>query len=292
MLLKPKGPFNLALTLASGQTFRWQRKGDWHYGVVGQNIWKICQAGRALEFHSAPEPEDATAALARSYFRLDDDLTAIYRRIGEDRNIQAAIRRYKGLRLLRQDPWECLVSFVISAYSNIRRITGHVERLSAAYGEPVSMDGHRRHTFPSPQRLAEAGEQDLRAMGLGYRAKFLARLAPDILQRELDLTELRARPYAEAKAELLSIYGVGDKVADCVLLFSLDKLEAFPVDVHVRRAVTELYLPGRRVTDNGLRLWAVEHFGPLAGYAEAYLFHRRRMDGQAADRPPLRRSSR
>ena len=291
MLLKPRGPFNLAHTLDSGQTFRWRKQGDWYYGVHGGNIWKVRQAGRGLEFRSAPQPEEETAHLARSYFRLDDDLAAIYRHIGEDRRVARAIHRFRGLRILRQEPWECLVSFIISAYSNIRRISGHVEQLSEAYGEPVSMEGHRRHTFPSPARLAEAGEQDFRRMGLGYRTKFLARLSRHLLERELELTDLRAWPYDEAKAELLRVYGVGDKVADCVLLFSLDKLEAFPVDIHIRRAVMGWYLPGQKATDRVLRLWAAEYFGPLAGYAQQYLFHGRRLEGQVTRRRPAKRKS-
>ena len=287
MLLKPKGPFNLAHTLGSGQAFRWQQVGEWYYGVVAGSIWKIRQAGRGLEFSSAPEPEERTVPLARSYFRLDDDLVAIYRCIGGDRRVARAVRRYRGLRLLRQEPWECLVSFIISAYSNIRRITGHVEQLSEAYGDPVSLDGHHRYTFPSPARLAEAGEEEFRRMGLGYRAKFLARLARSLLDRGLDPVELRAWPYAEAKAELLRIYGVGEKVADCILLFSLDKLEAFPVDVWVRRAVMEWYHPEEKATDRQLRLWAAERFGPLAGYAQQYMFHGRRLEARAPRRRPV-----
>ena len=288
MLLKPKGPFNLAHTIGSGQAFRWQPHDGWYYGVVVGDVWKVRQAGREIELHSALQPDTEAAALARSYFRLDDDLAGIYRHIGEDRRVAGAVRRFRGMRLVRQEPWECLVTFVISAYSNIPRITRHVERICELWGDPVSLDGHHRHTFPSPSRLAEVGEPEFRDIGLGYRAPFLARLAPSLLKWDLELADLRSAPYPEAKAELLKLDGVGEKVADCVLLFSLDKLEAFPVDVHIRHELLEWYFPGDKRTDRQLRLWAAEHFGPLAGYAQQYLFHGRRLEGQAARSRPAK----
>jgi len=290
VLLRPRGPLNLALTLETGQAFRWRQEDEWYRGVVGRNIWKVRQMSRALEIRSGPEPASLVAGEARSYFRLDDDLGAIYRELGRDERVARAIRKYRGLRLVRQDPWECMVSFIISAYSNVKRITKHIEDLSLAYGDPVTFEGVTRHTFPSPARLAELGEQDFRDMGLGYRSKSLARLARDLLDRGLDLHSLRSAPYTEAKESLLTIHGIGDKVADCILLFSLDKLEAFPVDVWVRRAVTEWYFPDQKVTDRTVRLWAAEHFGGHAGYAQQYLFHQRRLQQQAerGRMPPLK----
>ncbi len=277
VVLKAKGPFDLALTLENGQAFRWQPGGDGYYGVVGRNIWKVRQAPRGLELSSGPDPVSVTAPLARRYFRLDDDLTALYSRLRTDPWVRLTLRKYRGLRLVRQDPWECLVSFIISAYSNVRRITRNIEGICSAAGDPVVMDGVTRSTFPAPAQLAELGEQDFRDIGLGYRAKFLARLARDLADRDLDLLSLRSLPYQEAKDALLEIYGVGEKVADCVLLFSLDKLEACPIDVHVRRAFTEWYFNGERRTDRALRLWAAEYFNTDAGYAQQYLFHYRRL---------------
>ena len=282
MFLNIRGPFDLAHTLDSGQAFRWRLEGDCYYGVVGGNVFQVRQVSGGLEFASAPQPPEETAPLLPSYFRLDDDLPAIYRRIGRDRRVAGALRRYRGLRLIRQDPWECLVSFVISVYSNIPRIARHIEHLSRAYGDSIRLGDYLRHTFPSAARLAEVGERDLREMGLGFRARFLARLAGDIARGGMDLLALRALPYAEAKAAILRLPGVGEKVADCVLAFSLDKLEAFPVDVWVRRAVLEWYFPGEKATDRVLRLWAADYFGPYAGYAQQYLFHERRLEGRAA----------
>lgn len=275
--LKAKGPFDLALTLENGQAFRWRPTDGSYHGVVGRNIWKVRQAPRGLELSSGPDPVSVTAPLARRYFRLDDDLTTLYARLRTDPLVRLTLRKYRGLRLVRQDPWECLVSFIISAYSNVARIKGNIEGICEAAGDPVRMDGVTRFTFPTPAQLAELGEQDFREMGLGYRAKFLARLARDLAERDLDLLSLRALPYEEAKEALLRIYGVGEKVADCVLLFSLDKLEACPIDVHVRRAFTEWYFDGERRTDRALRLWAAEYFRNDAGYAQQYLFHYRRL---------------
>lgn len=281
LLLRTRGALNIALTLETGQAFRWRQESEWYCGVVGRNVWKVRQAGRAIELLSWPQPASTLAAEARSYFRLDDDLPAIYRELGCDERVARAIRKYRGLRIVRQDPWECMVSFIISAYSNVKRITKHIEDLGRACGDPITFDGVTRHTFPSAARLAELGERDFRDMGLGYRARYLARLSHDILERGLDLTSLRACPYEEAKATLLTIHGIGDKVADCILLFSMDKLEAFPIDVWVRRALTDWYFPWDKVTDRALHLWAAEHFGPHAGYAQQYLFHQRRLQGQS-----------
>lgn len=284
VLLESRGPFNLFHTLSTGQAFRWRFESGWWYGVVGGSVWKARQAGAGIELDSWPEPPSAIAPLARRYFRLDDDLDAIYGRLRDDARVAGAIREYHGLRLVRQDPWECLVSFIISAFSNVRRIAGHIEQLSRICGEPIGLDGHPRHTFPSPARFARLGEQDFRRLGLGYRSRYLARLAGSIEDRGLDLLALRSWPYREAKAALLSLDGVGDKVADCVLLFSLDKLEACPIDVWVRRAFTEWYFAGEAITNLRLRAWAAAHFGQDAGYAQQYLFHQRRLAGRAARR--------
>ena len=275
-----KGPFNLEHTLQSGQTFRWRPKDGWHYGVVGRSVWKVRQARQGLDFSSYPEPPEAIRPYVRRYFRLDDDLNQIYARLGKDERVAGAIKQYRGLRLVRQDPWECLVTFMISSFSNIRRIAKHIEDMSRLYGDQVTMDGVALHTFPTAGQLAELGEEDFRTLGLGYRARYLARLGEFFATGRTDLMELRGAPYQEAKDALLGIYGVGEKVADCVLLFSLDKLEACPVDVWVRRVLTEWYFPGQKVTDRILREWAASWFGQDAGYAQQYLFHQRRLAGK------------
>ena len=279
MLLQANGPFDLAHTLESGQAFRWRRDGAWFQGTVGGVVFHATQAKEGVEFTSSPRSEDETAGLLGSYLRLDDDLPGIYRRLRRDPPMRESLRAYPGLRLVRQDPWECLVTFVISIYSNIPRITGHVDDLCRSYGDPIpGCDG--AFAFPPPAVLAEVGEDEFRTKGLGFRARFLTRLTRQVLDKGLDLLALRRRSYEEARAAILDLYGVGEKVADCVLAFSLDQLEAFPVDVWVRRAVQEWYFDGRKITDRSVRLWAAEHFGADAAHAQQYLFHHRRLLGR------------
>ena len=169
------------------------------------------------------------------------------------------------------------MAFVISSYSNIKRITKHVEDIAAAFGDPIAggpFGLESAFAFPGPAVLAEVSEQEFRRMGLGWRAKFLTRTARAALDLPHGLLALRGAPYDEAKDALLGFYGVGEKVADCVLAFSLDQPRAFPVDVWVRRAVREWYFAGESLTDRRVREWAAGYFGDHAAYAQQYLFHR------------------
>ena len=285
MLIPTPKPFDLASTLLSGQAFRWRPDGEWFYGVVFSNIVKIRQVRAGIDFSCAPDEERTIGPLLQDYLGLGADLEAIYASISSDQRLKDSIARYKGMRILRQDPWECLVSFICSSASNIPRISGNVEDICKSFGRPLEMDDYVRHTFPSPKELATAGEQRLRDLGLGFRAKYLATTARAIADGVLDLMTLREADYEEALAVLTTLDGVGDKVANCVLLFSLDKPEAFPVDVWVDRVLREWYFDGRRppkpkISQEKVRIWAQERFGPYAGYANQYLFHDRRLQGR------------
>ena len=271
-------PLDLAASLESGQAHRWQPEGDWFSGVVRGNYIKIRQTGRRIEFRSRPSPEASVLSQLLGYFRLDDDIRAIYAEIGRDPRVAEMIGRFPGLRLLRIEPWECLVSFILSANSNLRRIHQVMEKLSESFGDPISMDGQVRHTFPTPSQLAEASERELRMLGLGFRAPYVAQATRLVLEGRLDLEQLTRLPYPEAKAGLIECPGVGPKVAGCVCLFSLEKLEAFPIDVWVRRALGEWYFPGQKTPpDRALLEWAQDRFGRYGGYAQQYLFHGRRL---------------
>jgi N-glycosylase/DNA lyase len=285
-------PFDLASSLESGQAHRWRRsrsltEGDWHSGVVQGNLIHIRQTrstakgagGNAVEFRCAPWPEAALVAPLQSYFRLDDDLEGIYGEIRQDARVSAMVERYPGLRLLRQEPWECLIAFICSANSNIPRIQQVMEKMAEHYGPPIALDGQVRHSFPTPQRLAQAGELELRQLGLGFRAPYVAQAARLVAEGALDLAALVHAPYEEAKARLMECSGIGPKIADCVLVFALEKLEAFPIDVWVRRALGEWYFPGQKTPpDRVLLEWAHQHFGRYAGYSQQYLFHGRRLE--------------
>ncbi len=275
-------PFDLISTLESGQAHRWKKVDGWYSGVVRGEFIQIRQKGQVVEFSSGPSTEATAAAMLRDYFRLDDDIHAIYSDINRDSRVAAMVSKYPGLRVLRTEPWECLVAFICSANNNIARIHQLMERMSDEFGRPLSLNGQTRHTFPSPADLAEAGEAELRRLGLGFRAPYVDQAAKAVLVGELDLPALVRAPYPEAKAALMEIKGIGSKIADCIAVFSLEKLEAFPIDVWVRRALSEWYFPGQKTPpDRVLLEWAQEHFGRYGGYAQQYLFHGQRLQKKA-----------
>ena len=289
MLIPFTGPFDLITTLESGQAFRWRREGEWLTGVVFDNIIRTRRTPGGVEFECAPDDETTIAPLFKDYLRLDDDLEAICDRIRLDEYIGAAVRRYPGLRVLRQEPWECLISFICSANNNVKRISVNVEDIADRFGRPLALGECRRSAFPSPARLAEAGEESLRALGLGFRAKYVAQAAHIVAAGDLDPFTLREAEYDEALNALTALPGVGDKVANCVLLMSLDKRKAFPVDVWIDRALREWYpeymvrADGKPLTRAAMRPWAQAYFGEFAGYANQYLFQGRRLLGKGGD---------
>ena len=271
-------PFDLAATILGGQAHRWKIDGDWFSGVLRGNFIKMRQTGEGIEFRSGPAPEADLAPLLRDYFRLDDDLLEVYDRICSDDRVAAMVKQYPGLRILRQEPWECLVAYVCSANNSIRQIHNNLENVSNAFGNPVRLDGDVRHTFPTPVQLVEAGEQGLRDLKLGFRSPNVHQVTVKVLDRSLDLDELISLPYEDARDRLIECRGIGAKIANCILLFSLEKPQAFPVDVWVRRALAEWYFPGQKPPTNPvLEEWAHDYFGNYAGYANQYLFHGRRL---------------
>ena len=293
MLIPYDQPFDLPSTLESGQAFRWRRTDGsddgperWYQGVIFGNVVRLRRLDGAIEFSSQPDDETTMAPLLRDYLRLSDDLEAIYASIDVDEHISGAIDRFRGLRLIRQEPWECLVSFICSSNSNIPRISANVEDVSRRLGSPIEVSGGQAYAFPTPEALAEAGEAPLRELGLGFRAKYVAATARTVAGGGVDLFALREAPYEDALAVLTGLPGVADKVANCVMLFSLDKLEAFPVDVWVDRVLREWYTDrmsanGRKkLTRREMRPWAQGYFREYAGYANQYLFHDRRLQGK------------
>ncbi len=292
MLIPAESPFDLESTLYSGQAFRWRPDDGWDVGVVFNNIVRIRQVAEGIEFTSGPDTEETVAPLLRDHLDLGVDIDRVCASIDKDSRIGPSIAEYRGMHILRQDPWECLIAFIISSYSNIQRISKHVEDLANEYGDKLTVGAHRRSTFPGPETLTEVGEQRLREMGLGYRAPYVARTAAMVADGEIDLFALREASYQEALEALLQLPGVGDKVANCVMLFSLDKPNAFPVDVWVQRALQDWYLgPAKKLSPVKMRLWAQEYFGPHAGYANQYLFHGRRLRGRAGSEQPQPSSS-
>ena len=270
---------DLSTTLQSGQTFRWKLENDWFHNVLFNNLIKIRQKSDGIEFYSYPDQETKIQPLLTDYLGLNNDLDKIYASISTDSNIKSAIKEYRGMQILRQDPWECLVSFICSSASNIPRISRNIENICDSFGTPLKFDSIERNSFPSPEALAKAGENELRILGLGYRAGYLANTARIISSGSLNLMNLRKSSYQDTLNSLVSLDGVGDKVANCIMLFSLDKPNAFPVDVWIQRALQEWYLDheNKKISPKNMRLWAHGYFGDYAGYANQYLFQHRRL---------------
>jgi len=280
-------PLDLDATLCCGQAFRWNKKDEWWFGIVGDTALKIRQLYDELEFENA-DPE-----FVHEYLSLDDDLERIFVQIDKDEHLKSAIREFAGLRILRQDPWECLVSYVCATYKNIPAIKQMLNNLARKFGEKTFLNNKTFYGFPSPEKLAEVALKDLKKCGLGYRAKYLHETARRVCEDDFDFERLKKKRYERAKEELLCFPGVGLKVADCVLLFSLGKLEAFPVDVWIKRIVMKYYPSHfsedfvRRVSDKKspsdseyrkLNEFGRRYFGEYAGYAQEYLYHYERLD--------------
>ena len=279
-------PIDLNASLLGGQAFRWQETGGgWYSGVIRGCFLKIRQIPDGIEFRSN-QPGEIAGPLLESYFRLDDDTNAIHANICRDPRVAEMVSRYPGMRLLHQEPWECLVAYICSANNNVPRISAIVEGLSKTFGDPINLDNEERHTFPTPIQIIAAGEEALRKLKLGLkRAPNIYRAAIEVSEGSLDLDALLQMPYNSAKNRLLECSGIGHKIADCVALFSLDKLEAFPIDRWIGRALVEWYFPGQKPPNSWeLPRWAEsfrEHFGQYAGYAGQFLFHGMRMGKQA-----------
>ena len=285
--LKLNQPFNLDFTLRCGQTFRWRKlDGSW-YGVIGSAAVKAVQSeGKLLV--KADEELDEDAVLR--YFGLEDDLLKIYDLIDKDPCIHAAINAYCGLRILRQDPWEALISFITATYTSIEKVETTIGRLCYSCGVCKRFDGYELYIFPQPKAVLEIGEEGLREAGLGYRAPWVLEAAKIVEAKPDLLPTLAEQQYESARFTLLHkkvFKGVGDKVADCVLLFGFGKLKAFPIDRWIRRILVRCYsqlfdaeLNGvlsedASLTDaqyNSIRLKMINYFGRYAGYAQQYLF--------------------
>jgi N-glycosylase/DNA lyase len=270
-------------TVASGQAFRWKRYGDeWWIGVVGQTLVGIRQDGDLFSWWTYPEA--GGEELIRDYFQLDVDLADIVRRVSEaDRAAGEAAARWSGLRLLRQDPEEAILSFVCSTANSVPRIAHSIGEFSRHFGEPLGeVEGSPHYTFPGAATLAEVDPDRLTAVSsLGFRGRNLVKVARQIAERGPGWAmSLREMPYREAHAELVGLNGIGAKIADCVCLFALDKTEAVPVDTHVWQLARDLYFPDwpakKSLTEASYNQVAGafrDRFGDLAGYAQNFLFY-------------------
>ncbi len=265
--------YDLATTLASGQAFRWQ---------PGAGVWTGVIHRHWVQLHGVPGGIEATTAgpvtdwsWLTHYLQTDLDLPTVLASFPADEPLRAAVQHARGLRLLRQDPWECLASFILSSTKQIVQIQQIVALVAERYGEPLAVpNGHSpTHAFPSAERLAALSEADLRDCKMGFRAPYLLAAARAVAGGKLDLERLRGVELAEAREALITLPGVGPKIADCVLLFAYDFPQAFPVDVWVMKALRRLYFPRRARSPARLQRFITTYFGPHSGYAQQYLFH-------------------
>ncbi|MEM2900271.1 MAG: DNA glycosylase [Thermoplasmata archaeon] len=297
--------YNLEHTFRCGQAFRWKyEKGFWN-GITNGELIFIREVGNSkgiskgnsnekTEFEFFTYPKKDNLSLICSYFRLEDNMPLILKSITKDKTMRNAIEKYKGLHLLRQEPFESLITYLFSAQSSIPIISRNVEVFSQKYGKRIEYktdkkmenmglekysDPMIRYSFPNAEDLKCVTENELRRLGLGFRAKWVKNAIDFVNSGKLDFEELRDMEYGKARNKLMEVKGVGPKIADCVLLFSLDKLEAFPVDRWIKRILEEEYFRKRKVTDKSekrLADFAREYFGKYAGYAQEYLFYYRR----------------
>ena len=266
--------FNLDTTLSCGQVFRWDRTADgWWYGVVGSRVMKIRQEADRLTYAGAP------ASFIRHYFSLDCDLDAILASVDTDPFIHSCIRKSRGVRLVRQPPWECAVSYICSTNSNIPTIRRRIASIAKRCGSAVEFEGKYYHTFPDPSAISCVGHDGLTECRLGYREPYIVGTSGLVTDEKAWEKLIRTLPYEDARRELMNLHGVGPKAADCILLFAFQKYEAFPVDVWIRRIMQEQYLPelsmDTPLTNRGydtIRRFACEHWGEFCGWAQEYLY--------------------
>ncbi len=272
----PVKNYNLNATLTSGQVFGWHQQLEGWEGVIDSKWIRLQLTADGLQVETVT-PMHEVKWLAH-YLQVELDLEAVLSTFPPDEPMQAAVKACYGLRILRQNPWECLASFILSSSKQIVQIQQIVKLLSHRFGQPVAVPrGHEaRYSFPSADRIARCSEKELRACKMGFRAPYLKATAQQLTDGTVNLSQLDRMGLEAARSVLLDLPGVGHKIADCVLLFAFGFSNAFPIDVWIRQALEELYFDGRTVTQGQLQEYTVNHFGPYAGYAQQYLFHYRR----------------
>jgi N-glycosylase/DNA lyase len=267
----PARDFDLALTLECGQVFHWVREGAGWLGTIGDRAMYVEQRGEELLVPKGAEK------LACHYFALDHPLVEICASFPEDPAMQSACDFCRGMRIIRQPAWECIATFITSSMKQVAHIAQISHTLRRRYGRKVTWNGRELFAYPTPEALAALQEEDLRACALGYRAKNLLGSARMIAAGEVNLETIARMDDEAARAELCRLPGVGEKVANCALLFGFERVRAFPIDVWIERVLREIYFPRkRRVTASRLRDFSAKYFGEYGGYAQQYLFHHAR----------------
>lgn len=262
--------FDLKNTFLNGQCFRFDPYKGGYLGIALGKVIYLQKDGDNFLIDGVTKGE--FDALFADYFDLKRDYKKITDSFKKEENLLKALEYGKGMRILRQDPWETLISFIISQNNNIGRIKSIISRLSNKYGTPIVYDETVFYLFPTPNQLKEVTEQDYKNLGLGYRAKYLEKTVKDVLDGKVDFENLKKIGYFKAKEQLLTLNGVGPKVADCILLFGLNYLDAFPVDTWIKKVMERLYLK-KSATNKEIWDYAQSAFGEYAGLAQQFLFY-------------------
>jgi len=263
---------NLNLTINSGQVFLWKKIENVWFGIDDQDL---------LIIREEPFKPISSLRKFRKFFRDDDNFDKIFSEISKDETVRNAVSQFNGLRLLRQDPFQCYVSFICSSNSSIQNIKRMLENLCKKFGNKIEYDNKQFHTFPKPEKLSDANINDLLSCGLGFRAKYVKHAAKMVNSDKINFELLKKQEYKSSLETLKTVPGIGNKVADCILLFSLDKLESFPLDRWMQR-ILEKYYPkifsnfeGKTLTEKKyfmLHEKIEKYFGPYAGYSQQFLF--------------------
>ena len=269
---------NVENSINSGQVFLWKKNKKYWYGINGQDVLKIDNLGDIKSYQNNKI----------DFFRKKDDIEKIIKSISKDSVTKKAVKQYLGLRILEQDPFQCLISFITSSNSNIQKIKNNLEKISKKFGTKIKFEDQEFFLFPEPKKLAKASINEIKSCGVGYRAQFIKEAASMMMLKKIDFEYLKKSNYQEAKKEICLIPGVGNKVADCVLLFSLNKLEAFPLDRWIIRILEKYYsdkfqLETKTITEKQYDIIhekILNHFGPFAGYAQQFLFKMERENYQ------------
>ena len=269
---------NVENSINSGQVFLWNKSRGFWYGINGQDVLRINNSGRIKSYQNNKT----------DFFRKNDNMDKIIKSISKDTITNKAVKKYLGLRILKQDPFQCLISFIISSNSNIQKIKISLENLTKRFGRKVEFDKQEFFLFPKPKELANTSTREILKCGIGYRSKFIIEASNMVFSENINFDDLKKDDYYKVKNKIRSIPGVGNKVADCVMLFSLNKLEAFPLDRWMIRILEKYYsdkfqLETKTITEKQydiLHQKIVNHFGQYAGYAQQFLFKMERENYQ------------
>lgn len=272
--------FNLVHIFECGQCFRWNKEENGSYtGVFKNNVLNIKEENGKIKFYGICE--ENIEKVVKDYFDFKTDYTKIKETLSKvDKYLEESIKFGNGIRILNQDLWEVLISFIISANNNIPRIKGIIERIAKQYGKEIKFQGNSYYIFPTPEELSKASVEDLRKLGLGFRDKRVYEATKKIKNGEIDLQQIvQIKDTNKIREILETLPGVGPKVADCILLFGLKRFEVFPIDVWVRRVMNDLYIKNEdetKVNKKEIEHLAKTKYSNLAGIAQQYLFYWKR----------------